>query len=147
MPRAKTGGEAATAPQTADKPVRRTRKASPKASCKTSPTAGAGQVVATASGGRGDAALARSHTADALATLVAIMTNGDAPATARVSAANAVLDRAWGKPRQDFEFSASSDPVAAIQRARQRVHDRRTAAGALAAAATTGEEGADDKDG
>ena len=66
--------------------------------------------------------MARTHTAQALATLVAIMGNADAPATARVSAANAVLDRAWGKPRQDFEFSSTHDSVAAIQRARQRVH-------------------------
>jgi hypothetical protein len=71
--------------------------------------------------------MARAHTGDALATLVTIMTNGDAPATARVSAANAVLDRAWGKPRQDFELSSASDAVAAIQRARQRVHRQRQA--------------------
>jgi hypothetical protein len=77
--------------------------------------------------GRGDAAAARAHTGEALATLVAIMTNGDAPATARVSAANAVLDRAWGKPRQDFELSSAGDAVAAIQRARQRVHRQRQA--------------------
>jgi hypothetical protein len=79
-------------------------------------------TVPPASQGRGDAAIARVHTGDALATLVAIMGNGDAPATARVSAANAVLDRAWGKPRQDFEFSSAGDAVAAIQRARLRVH-------------------------
>jgi len=79
-------------------------------------------VRATISHGRVDAAMARTHTGEALATLVAIMTNGDAPATARVSAANAVLDRAWGKPRQDFELSSAGDPVAAIQRARLRVH-------------------------
>jgi len=72
--------------------------------------------------GRGDAVMARGHSAQALATLVAIMTNGEAPATARVSAANAVLDRAWGKPRQDLELFSAGDPVAAIQRARQRVH-------------------------
>jgi hypothetical protein len=75
--------------------------------------------------GRGDATIARAHTSDALATLVAIMGNSDAPATARVSAANAVLDRAWGKPRQDFEFSSAGDAVAAIQRARLRVHRQR----------------------
>jgi hypothetical protein len=69
--------------------------------------------------------MARTHTAQALTTLVAIMVNADAPATARVSAANAVLDRAWGKPRQDFEFSSAGDSVAAIQRARQRVHRQR----------------------
>lgn len=71
--------------------------------------------------------MARAHTGDALATLVAIMGNSDAPATARVSAANAVLDRAWGKPRQDFEFSSTGDAVAAIQRARLRVHRHRDA--------------------
>jgi hypothetical protein len=69
--------------------------------------------------------MARTHTAQALDTLVTIMANADAPATARVSAANAVLDRAWGKPRQDFDFSGAEDPVAAIQRARQRVHRQR----------------------
>jgi hypothetical protein len=84
---------------------------------------GAAKPVASA-GGRGDAAMARTHTAQALETLVTIMANPDAPATARVSAANAVLDRAWGKPRQDFELSSTGDPVAAIQRARQRVHRR-----------------------
>ncbi len=77
--------------------------------------------------GRGDAVVARAHTGDALATLVSIMTNSDAPATARVSAANAVLDRAWGKPRQDFEFSSAGDAIAAIQRARLRVHRQRGA--------------------
>ena len=71
--------------------------------------------------------MARAYTRDAVATLVAIMINSDAPATARVSAANAVLDRAWGKPRQDFELSSTGDPVAAIQRARQRVHRQRPA--------------------
>lgn len=86
--------------------------------------AGAAARRSPAGAVRGDAAAARAHTGEALTTLLAIMTNADAPATARVSAANAVLDRAWGKPRQDFEFSASGDPVAAIQRARQRVHHR-----------------------
>jgi hypothetical protein len=78
---------------------------------------------------RGDAAMARTHSVQALDTLVAIMGNPDAPATARVSAANAVLDRAWGKPRQDFELSSAGDAVAAIQRARQRVHRKRAVTG------------------
>ena len=75
--------------------------------------------------------MARLHTAEALATLVTIMTNGDAPATARVSAANAVLDRAWGKPRQDVELSSTGDAVEAIQMARQRVHRQRQATDAM----------------
>jgi len=85
-------------------------------------SAAAAPTPSPPSQGRGDAAVARMHTAQALSTLVAIMANAEAPATARVSAANAVLDRAWGKPRQDVEFSSAEDPVAAIQRARQRVH-------------------------
>jgi hypothetical protein len=81
-------------------------------------------AMAVSARGRGDAAMARTYSAEALATLVAIMGNGDAPATARVSAANAVLDRAWGKPRQDLELASSVDALAAIQRARLRVHRR-----------------------
>lgn len=95
--------------------------------------------------GRGDAAMARAHTGDAVATLVAIMINSDAPATARVSAANAVLDRAWGKPRQDFELSSTGDPVAAIQRARLRVHRQRP--GAIGADIAAGLSAAEPGDG
>jgi hypothetical protein len=41
--------------------------------------------------------LARQHTEAALATLVEIALNGENE-SARVTAANALLDRAWGKP-------------------------------------------------
>ncbi|MDA8048508.1 MAG: DUF5681 domain-containing protein [Rhodospirillales bacterium] len=41
--------------------------------------------------------LARRHTAGALATLIEIA-KGGANESARVAAANALLDRAWGKP-------------------------------------------------
>jgi hypothetical protein len=44
--------------------------------------------------------LARSHTEAALRTLAGIMTQGDAPASARVQAAEALLNRGWGKPTQ-----------------------------------------------
>jgi hypothetical protein len=43
-------------------------------------------------------ALARSHTAEAIATLIEIAGDDSAPSAARVAAANALLDRAWGKP-------------------------------------------------
>ena len=46
---------------------------------------------------------ARLHTEEAIATLAAICNNKDAPEAARVAAANALLDRAWGKPRQVSE--------------------------------------------
>ena len=40
--------------------------------------------------------LARSHTRSALNVLVGVMQNKDATPAARVSAANAILDRGWG---------------------------------------------------
>ena len=44
--------------------------------------------------------LARSHTRTALNVLVRVMRSKDATAAARVSAANAILDRGWGKATQ-----------------------------------------------
>ena len=47
--------------------------------------------------------LARSHTRTALNVLVRIMRSKDATAAARVSAANAILDRGWGKVPQAIQ--------------------------------------------
>jgi hypothetical protein len=47
--------------------------------------------------------LARSHTRTALNVLVGIMRSKDATAAARVSAANAILDRGWGKAPQAIQ--------------------------------------------
>jgi len=44
--------------------------------------------------------LARAHTGEAVQTLVSIMTNPKCAPAARVSAANALLDRGYGKPPQ-----------------------------------------------
>ena len=44
--------------------------------------------------------LARSHTRSALNVLVAVMRNTKATPPARVAAANAILDRGWGKATQ-----------------------------------------------
>ena len=44
--------------------------------------------------------LARKHTSKAVETLVSIMTNTKAEPAARVSAANSLLDRGYGKPPQ-----------------------------------------------
>ena len=41
--------------------------------------------------------LAREHTPEAIATLVAIMREGQSEAS-RVAAADAILDRGWGRP-------------------------------------------------
>lgn len=45
-------------------------------------------------------ALAQEHTNDALAALVEVMNDRAAAPSARVSAAQAILDRGWGKPLQ-----------------------------------------------
>ena len=47
--------------------------------------------------------LARSHTRTALNILVRIMRSKDVTAAARVAAANAILDRGWGKAPQAIE--------------------------------------------
>jgi hypothetical protein len=44
--------------------------------------------------------LARSHSESAIATLAGIMRQENAPLASRVAAANSLLDRGWGKPRQ-----------------------------------------------
>jgi hypothetical protein len=50
--------------------------------------------------------LAREQTTDAVKTLVTIHKNPKAPPAARVAAANALLDRGWGKSRQSVEMGA-----------------------------------------
>jgi len=47
--------------------------------------------------------LARSHTRTAITVLAGIMNSKDATAAARVSAANALLDRGWGKAALPLE--------------------------------------------
>jgi hypothetical protein len=47
--------------------------------------------------------LARSHTRTAVRVLAGIMRSDDATPAARVSAANAILDRGWGKSAQPVE--------------------------------------------
>ncbi|MDR3537829.1 MAG: DUF5681 domain-containing protein [Acetobacteraceae bacterium] len=46
---------------------------------------------------------ARAHTTDAIRTLASICKSRKAPDAARVAAANALLDRAWGRPKQRNE--------------------------------------------
>ncbi len=47
--------------------------------------------------------LARKHTERALSVLAGIMDQEQSPAPARVAAAQALLDRGWGKPSQPFD--------------------------------------------
>ena len=46
--------------------------------------------------------LARSHTRSAIKTLAGVMNSADATPAARVAAANAILDRGWGRAPQSI---------------------------------------------
>lgn len=58
--------------------------------------------------------MAKMHSDAAIATLVEIATNGAASEGARVSAANAILDRAWGKPLQGVDHTSSDGSMAPV---------------------------------
>jgi len=47
--------------------------------------------------------IARSHTRTAINVLVGVMRSSEATPAARVSAANAILDRGWGRAAQQAE--------------------------------------------
>lgn len=55
--------------------------------------------------------LARAHTETAINVLAGIMNQPSAPGTARVAAANALLDRGWGKPTQPVSGDEDGIPV------------------------------------
>src|SRR5262245_45535233 len=59
--------------------------------------------------------VARSHTRTAINVLVGIMRSKDATPAARVSAANAILDRGWGKVAQPLE-NGRDGPLELIHR-------------------------------
>jgi hypothetical protein len=53
--------------------------------------------------------LARAHTETAVNTLAGIMNQEKAPAAARVAAAQALLDRGWGKAPQTMELTGDPE--------------------------------------
>src|SRR6476619_5015818 len=55
--------------------------------------------------------LARAHTGVAIESLVSIMTNAKSAPAARVSAANALLDRGYGKPPQHLTGESGTSYV------------------------------------
>jgi hypothetical protein len=57
-------------------------------------------------------AAARELTPQALATLESVMANAKAPPSSRVAAAQALLDRGWGRPGQGIEISGRLDVTA-----------------------------------
>jgi len=69
--------------------------------------------------------LAQEYTTSAIHTLADIMTDTSAPTTARIAAANAVLDRAIGRPVQPVEstvevYDAAKAHVAALMALSER---------------------------
>lgn len=64
-----------------------------------------GRPKVTLPDGRSLQDLAREHTADAVNALVAVMGDDDSPPAAVVSAASAILDRGWGRPKQELDAS------------------------------------------
>ena len=65
----------------------------------------------------------RQKTVEAINTLVAIMCDEAQDARARVAAANAILDRGWGKPAQAIELDArhqwAGEEIVLVTSARQ----------------------------
>lgn len=74
--------------------------------------------------GRTLADLAKEHTTEALDALVRVVKAGESDA-AIVSAATALLDRGWGRPRQDLGVELTSDSAfsSLIEQARKRAGD------------------------
>ena len=60
--------------------------------------------------------MARSHTETALKTLAHVMRNNESPPAARVAAANSLLDRGWGKPKQTVANDEESGPFEIVFR-------------------------------
>jgi hypothetical protein len=58
--------------------------------------------------------LARQHTTEAVETLTSIMLDGDAAPAARVAAANAILDRGYGRAPQHISAEVSQRYVAEL---------------------------------
>jgi hypothetical protein len=64
---------------------------------------------------------AQAFTADAIGTLAEIMKGAEQPAAARVAAANALLDRGYGKPKQSVDVEA--DVKAQVKAVEWRIVD------------------------
>jgi hypothetical protein len=64
--------------------------------------------------------LARAQTEAAIGVLVEIM-NGTDSLPSRIAAANALLDRGWGRPRGEVEAEPAEDIAAIIAERRRQV--------------------------
>lgn len=73
---------------------------------------GAGRKPGKVSQAKRDIAeMAREYGEQALQTLVDVATDNTAPQSARVSASNSLLDRAYGKPPQSMDLSSSDNTM------------------------------------
>ena len=57
---------------------------------------------------------AQAYTEDALRTLVEVMNDKEQPGPARVGAANAILDRGYGKPKQEVDGNLTGEMMLQI---------------------------------
>lgn len=71
------------------------------------------------------AEMAKEYGQQALQTLVDVATDNGAPHAARVSAANALLDRGYGKPPQALDHTSSDGSLAPSQIIIQAADDNR----------------------
>ena len=55
--------------------------------------------------------LAMPFVDEAVKALVDVLRDAESPAQARIAAANSILDRAFGKPRQEVEHSGDAQPL------------------------------------
>ncbi|MBV2146756.1 hypothetical protein KRZ98_00420 [Sphingobium sp. AS12] len=81
-----------------------------------------GRAKMTMADGKTLTDLAREHTPKAVQALVDVLEGAEASDAARVSAATALLDRGWGRPRQDLGVEMKSDEgiAALLEAARKR---------------------------
>ncbi|MFQ3895317.1 DUF5681 domain-containing protein [Sphingobium sp. R-7] len=81
-----------------------------------------GRAKMTMADGKTLTDLAREHTPKAVDALVDVLADEKAPHAAKVSAATALLDRGWGRPRQDLGVEMKSDEgiAALLEAARKR---------------------------
>lgn len=81
-----------------------------------------GRAKVTMADGKTLTDLAREHTPKAVQALVDVLEGTETSDAARVSAATALLDRGWGRPRQDLGVEMKSDEgiAALLEAARKR---------------------------
>jgi hypothetical protein len=76
--------------------------------------------------GRSLADLCKAETPKAVQALIGVLDDAQAPHSAVVSAATAILDRGWGRPKQEIEHSGEIGGLAETIIARRREVEART---------------------